>query len=100
MRFVTKVTAVLVLVMALLQAPGDSGFGQVNCGFLTIEQCRATVSGMGGFCVINQFTIRESLPKAPAIDERHAPTRCPTILIRGAPFIRTPVTKHRGHTDE
>jgi hypothetical protein len=55
MRFVTKVTAALVLVMALLQAPGDSGFGQVNCGFLTIEQCRATVSGIGGFCVINQF---------------------------------------------
>jgi hypothetical protein len=55
MRFVTKVMASLVLVAALLQAPGDSALGQVNCGFLTIEQCRATVSGMGGFCVINQF---------------------------------------------
>ena len=55
MRFVTKVTAALVLVMALLQAPGDSGFGQYNCGFLTIEQCRASVSGGASFCVPNQF---------------------------------------------
>jgi hypothetical protein len=54
MRFVTKVLALLVLA-AGLQAPGDSALGQVNCGFLTIEQCRATVSGIGGFCVPNQF---------------------------------------------
>jgi len=33
---------------------GDAG-GASNCGFLTIEQCRATVSGMGGFCAPNQF---------------------------------------------
>jgi hypothetical protein len=39
----------------MLQAPGDSGLGVSNCGFLTIEQCRATVSGIGGFCVPNQF---------------------------------------------
>jgi hypothetical protein len=37
MRFVTKVAATVVLVTALLQAPGDS-LEQVNCGFLTIEQ--------------------------------------------------------------
>ena len=37
MRFVTKVTATVVLVTALLQALGDS-LEQVNCGFLTIEQ--------------------------------------------------------------
>jgi hypothetical protein len=29
--------------------------GGTNCGFFTIEQCRATVSGIGGFCVPNQF---------------------------------------------
>jgi len=29
--------------------------GGTNCGFLTIEQCRATISGMGGFCEPNQF---------------------------------------------
>ena len=29
--------------------------GASNCGFLTIEQCRATVSGIGGFCVQNPY---------------------------------------------
>ena len=33
---------------------GEAG-GATNCGFLTIAQCRATVSGMGGFCEPNQF---------------------------------------------
>ena len=51
MRFISKVVATLVLVTA----SGDNGFGASNCGFLTIEQCRATVSGIGGFCVPNQF---------------------------------------------
>jgi hypothetical protein len=34
---------------------GGRGGGGTNCGFLTIEQCRATVSGIGGFCTPNQF---------------------------------------------
>jgi len=29
--------------------------GGTNCGFLTIEQCRATLSGNGGWCEPNQF---------------------------------------------
>ena len=29
--------------------------GGNNCGFTTIEQCRATVSGIGGFCQPNSF---------------------------------------------
>ena len=33
---------------------GDAG-GASNCGFSTIEQCRATVSGIGGWCEPNQF---------------------------------------------
>ena len=33
---------------------GDAG-GASNCGFLTIDQCRATVSGVGGSCEPNQF---------------------------------------------
>ena len=28
----------------------ESDSGGTNCGFVTIEQCRATVSGKGGFC--------------------------------------------------
>jgi Protein of unknown function (DUF3551) len=33
---------------------GNMG-GASNCGFLTIEQCMATVSGIGGSCEPNQF---------------------------------------------
>lgn len=33
---------------------GPSGGGR-NCSFPTIEQCRATISGMGGFCEPNLF---------------------------------------------
>jgi hypothetical protein len=28
----------------------DSNSGGTNCGFVTIEQCRATISGKGGSC--------------------------------------------------
>ena len=69
MRFETQVMAALVVVPVVLthtpasaydpypwcaQYSGDGG-GGTNCGFLTIEQCRADVSGIGGFCVPNQF---------------------------------------------
>ena len=29
--------------------------GASNCGFITLEQCRATVSGVGGYCRPNAF---------------------------------------------
>lgn len=31
------------------------GGGATNCGFVSFRQCQATVSGIGGFCVRNQF---------------------------------------------
>jgi len=34
---------------------GGRDGGGTNCGFLTLEQCRATVSGIGGSCELNQF---------------------------------------------
>jgi Protein of unknown function (DUF3551) len=34
---------------------GMGGGGGTNCGFLTLEQCRATVSGIGGSCEQNRF---------------------------------------------
>ena len=37
------------------QYSGEPNGGGRNCGFSTIEQCRATVSGMGGFCEPNLF---------------------------------------------
>jgi hypothetical protein len=33
---------------------GDNGGGR-NCGFSTLEQCRETVSGIGGSCEPNLF---------------------------------------------
>jgi Protein of unknown function (DUF3551) len=36
------------------QYGGEDGGGR-NCGFTTIEQCMATISGMGGFCEHNLF---------------------------------------------
>ena len=41
---------------------GDAG-GASNCGFVTIEQCRATVSGIGGSCEPNQFYTGPVEPK-------------------------------------
>jgi Protein of unknown function (DUF3551) len=29
--------------------------GSSNCGFVTLQQCQWTVSGIGGFCVRNLF---------------------------------------------
>lgn len=34
---------------------GGMDGGGTNCGFSTLEQCRATVSGIGGFCAQNPF---------------------------------------------
>jgi hypothetical protein len=36
------------------QYSGEDGGGR-NCGFSTLEQCLATVSGIGGFCEPNLF---------------------------------------------
>jgi hypothetical protein len=72
MHLETKVIAALVALTAVLaQTPanalpydpypwcanydGGRGLGGQNCGFSTWNQCMATVSGIGGFCVPNQF---------------------------------------------
>ena len=34
---------------------GGRDGGGTNCGFVSIEQCWATISGIGGFCEPNQF---------------------------------------------
>jgi hypothetical protein len=34
---------------------GFRGLGATNCWFMTIEQCRAAVSGVGGYCTPNPF---------------------------------------------
>ena len=55
MRLLKKVMAALVLATALLHVSGNESVAATNCGFLTVEQCRATASGLGSFCVPNQF---------------------------------------------
>ncbi len=49
---------------------GGDASGASNCGFLTLEQCRATVSGIGGFCEHNQFYNPRSGARANAIAPR------------------------------
>jgi uncharacterized protein DUF3551 len=93
MRFLKKVMAALVLATAMLHAPGNRSLGATNCGFLTIEQCRATVSGIGGFCVPNQFYN----PRRPAKDTRKRQEvrayAMPYDPYRGAPNIRKVICK-------
>ena len=49
-----------------------SMFGEVrNCGFVTIEQCRATISGIGGWCEPNQFYTGPDEKPALRTRERH-----------------------------
>ena len=43
----------------------DSG-GGTNCGFVTIEQCRTSISGMGGFCEPKQIVPANLSPAAKA----------------------------------
>ena len=50
---------------------GGDASGASNCGFLTLEQCRATVSGIGGFCDPNQFYN----PRHPAARSRSRASR-------------------------
>jgi hypothetical protein len=34
-----------------------------NCGFYTLEQCRAAASGLGAGCYANQFVTRTAAPQ-------------------------------------
>jgi Protein of unknown function (DUF3551) len=67
MRLTAVMLPVLAALGALVPAPshadpyrwcaqyGGRGGGGTNCGFVTFRQCQETVSGIGGFCVPNQF---------------------------------------------
>jgi hypothetical protein len=50
--------------------------GSNNCGFTTIEQCRASVSGVGGSCAPNQFYTgpdKTSAQRSPKQAQRNPP---------------------------
>ena len=66
MRFGVATLATLTLVIATdaaradpyrwcsVYGGGEDG-GSSNCYFMTLDQCRANVSGIGGFCTPNPF---------------------------------------------
>jgi hypothetical protein len=39
-----------------------TGFSGKNCGFYSFDQCRASVSGIGGFCQRNTFSANVAEP--------------------------------------
>ncbi len=43
---------------------GRGGGNGTNCGFVTLEQCRAAISGAGGSCERNQFYTGSGEPHA------------------------------------
>ena len=47
--------------------------GSSNCYFMTIEQCRATVSGVGGYCSPNPFYTGAPVNQRPAPRRRPQP---------------------------
>jgi len=65
--------------------------GGQNCGFLTIEQCQATVSGVGGFCQQNQFYTGpdKSSSRASTRVSRAKPAEKPAAQTRRAPEDRS-----------
>jgi hypothetical protein len=52
--FVTPARAEIEYPWCAQYGGGENGGGR-NCGFSTLEQCRATVSGIGGSCEPNLF---------------------------------------------
>jgi hypothetical protein len=43
---------------------GGRAGGGMNCGFVSFEQCLATVRGMGGFCIQNNTYVPPPGPHA------------------------------------
>jgi hypothetical protein len=43
-------------------AYGGSEEGSYNCYFVTLQQCQAAVSGVGGFCMPSPFASTPPLP--------------------------------------
>jgi hypothetical protein len=52
--------------------------GSMNCGFVSFEQCMATLSGIGGFCIQNnRYQPPPSEPDTP-IGSARAPNGAPS----------------------
>ena len=75
-----------------------------NCGFTTIEQCRASVSGVGGSCQPNQFYTgpdKTSAQRAPKQAQRRAPSesRAQEHRAQERRATETPASERRGAED-
>jgi len=44
---------------------GGDMSGSTNCGFVSFDQCMATVSGIGGVCVLNNRYVPPAAPRQP-----------------------------------
>jgi len=73
--------------------------GSNNCGFTTIEQCQASVSGVGGSCVPNQFYTgpdKTSAQRSPKQAQRKPPAEHRAQERRAT---ETPAPERRGPED-
>ena len=78
--------------------------GSNNCGFTTIEQCRASVSGVGGSCVPNQFYTgpdKTSAQRPQTQAQRKPPTerRAQEHRAQERRATETPASERRGSED-
>jgi hypothetical protein len=78
--------------------------GSSNCGFLTIEQCRASVSGVGGDCQPNQFYTgpdKTSAQRSPRQAQRKPPAehRAQEHRAQERRSTETPAPDRRGSED-
>jgi hypothetical protein len=72
--------AVAALAMPISQARADfcrNDFpsGMRICGFSSMDQCRAMISGRGGICIPNPFPAPAGMKRADAKAEPHKPER-------------------------
>jgi hypothetical protein len=56
----------------------NMGDAATNCGFDTFEQCRISLSGMGGFCEKNNTYVPPPPDPAPALPPGPAPVPDPS----------------------
>lgn len=50
----------------------EASFGGTNCGFVTLQQCLDTVSGIGGFCRPNLFYTGPDREPRRRVRKRHS----------------------------
>ena len=86
MKLIPEIITVILLTVSAASADSykwcavDSSGGGTNCGFVTIEQCRATVSGQGGFCEPKQVVPTNLSPAAKAAAPKTNPSGSDSLM--------------------